>query len=251
MNNRTDSLLFATCYVANEQAWMARYQPWLRYYQSSALAGIPMLLIDDGSPYEPCSKEVHIAHSLDQLDFENAKVNIFRFPNNLGRSSLQSYPGWWRSFLFSATVVQHTRRRKLIHIESDAFIISDRFFKQILDLEVGWVAPWLSKYQLPETAIQVICSDQISSLERLKQHADLNKKMAEEILPFTEINKDWVGDRYSEFKRNRWIFRSKKFDRIKLFQNDFFYAPIPANADFATQVVPRQLHADRRFQNAL
>ena len=48
------------------------------------------------------------------------------------------------------------------------------------------------------------------------------------------------SERYSEIRKNRWIFRSKKFDRIPLFHHPLFREPIPADADFVTQAVISQ-----------
>ena len=250
MHNKHRSVVFATSYLANETVWISRYLPWINYYKQSPLADIPLLLIDDGSPYIPSSDFIHAVDDVYKLDLQPQKVNIFRFNDNLGRSSLTRYPGWWRSFLFSAEIAQHLDLKKLIHIESDAYILSNSCFGTILELSKGWTSPWLPKYGLPETGIQIICEDQLTALANIKNHPDLNKRMAEEILPFTDIRRDWIGDRYSEFKRNRWVFRSKKFDRFKFFQRDFFYEPIPANADFATQVVPRQLK-DTRLRGSI
>lgn len=245
MNLNPDALLFATSYIADRKAWIARYRPWVNFYRLSPLGKLPLVLIDDGSPYLPEDPDVIVCNPASDGGLVPDKVNIFHFKDNLGRSSLKSYPGWWRSFIFSADLAKRHGHCKIIHIESDAYILSNRLFNKIINFNSGWVTFWLKKYQMPETAIQIICPDQLDRLEQMKDHHLLNREMAENILPFTEIDKEMVGDRYSEFKRNRWIFRSRKFDRIPLFQTDFFYEPIPENADFATQVVPRQLKHQR------
>jgi hypothetical protein len=61
--------------------------------------------------------------------------------------------------------------------------------------------------------------------------------IAERLLPFTSVNRQFKGD--------RGIFRSRKFNRLPIFPLDFFREPIPHDADFATQVVPRQKVAFR------
>ena len=107
---------------------------------------------------------------------------------------------------------------------------------------VGVNRLWAQRYQFPETAVQVICRDQFAMFDQLKaahpvwQFVDI----AERLLPFTSVQRQFKGDRYGEFSRNRGIFRSRKFDRFTLFQHDYFRAPIPADADFAAQVVSRQ-----------
>ncbi|MCD8515907.1 MAG: hypothetical protein LRY61_01305 [Burkholderiaceae bacterium] len=243
-----NAVLFATAYIKDQRAWLTRYKPWIDYYQQSPLGNLPLVLIDDGSPYLPDNSAVAICNPSEPAQLRAGQPTIFHFNDNLGRSSLQSYPGWWRSFLFSAQIARSNDNCKLIHIESDAYVLSPRLFQKIIDLRHGWTTFWLEKYQMPETAIQVICPDQLANLEQIERHPMLNREMAEKFLPFTEIDKQMIGDRYSEFKRNRWIFRSRKFDGFPLFKTDFFFKPIPSNADFATQVVPRQLK-DFRFRN--
>ena len=101
---------------------------------------------------------------------------------------------------------------------------------------------WSPRHRFPETALQVICKDQFENFEKLK---DANPSLsfpdlAERLLPFTNVHKQFIGDRYSDIKKNRGIFRSQKFNKIPLFKRDFFWAPIPADADYVTQGITRQ-----------
>lgn len=72
----------------------------------------------------------------------------------------------------------------------------------INSVESGWTVFWCSGYEMPETAIQVICEDQFDIMDNLaaKGSGEFDGHLAERILPFTSINKDFVGDRYGEFK---------------------------------------------------
>jgi hypothetical protein len=101
---------------------------------------------------------------------------------------------------------------------------------------------WTERYQFPETAIQVICSDQFEMFEQFKaRQPDLNYgDLAENLLPFTSVDRQFKGERYSEMRKHRGFLRSKKFDRIPLFHRPFFREPIPADADFVTQAVISQ-----------
>jgi len=248
-NDQQKTLVFATSYMRDAQSWQDRYEPWFQYYRRSALGHMPLVLIDDGSPFIPNHEQVDLYRAQSQLDPQPGRLSIIRFTDNLGRSSLTSYPGWWRSFLYAATLAQQTGYDKIIHIESDAYILSERFYSYLANIRQGWTTFWLPTYQMPETAIQVICKDQYDNMLEIREHPKINCELAEKFLPFTHIDKGMKGDRYSEFKRNRWIFRSKKFDRFPPFKTDFFFAPIPQDCDFATQVVQRQLR-DIRFRNA-
>ena len=239
------TLVFATSYMRDAQAWKSRYQRWFQYYRQSPLGQLPLTLIDDGSPFPPDDPVVNLQIAGNSPDIKSGYLNIIRFPDNLGRSSLANYPGWWRSFLFSAVLAKQQGFNRIIHIESDAYILSERFYDRLLSTERGWTTFWLPTYQLPETAIQIIGEDQFDNMLSVWEHPELNLALAENILPFTCVDKSMKGDRYSEFKRNRWIFRSQKFDRFPLFKTDLFFAPIPKDADFATQVVQRQFREPR------
>jgi len=247
---RDDCLLFATSFMRDEQDWHNRYLRWYRYYRQSQLGNTPLVLIDDGSPFLPEDADTHMCKPDNWYRPQRHQLNIVRFEQNLGRQSLTSYPGWWRSFLLAPELAKRAGCRKIIHIESDAYILTERMFSLIENINEGWTTFWLPTYQMPETAIQVICEDQFDNMLAIWNHSDINRELAENILPFTQVVKTMKGDRYSEFKRNRWIFRSRKFDWFPPFKTNFFFAPIPPDADFATQVVPRQF-SDIRFQVVL
>lgn len=237
------SVFFCTSYIANADAWSSRYKRWLEFHQKLNFGNTHFVLIDDASPFLPPENEAIVINPGDALPQDMPAV--IRFPNRLGRSSLLSYPRWWRSFLHSVDLARSIGANKIIHVESDAFIISQRMRDYINNLESGWTTFWAASYNFPETAIQVICEDQFDALASFKERApsELEGKFAEELLPFTYINQDMIGDRYSEFRvpiLRTGLLRSRKFNRLKFFQSDQFRERIPAQADFATQVTPDQ-----------
>jgi hypothetical protein len=237
------SIVFCTSFASNRTAWESRYKLWFDYYSNQDLGADWLLAIDDASPFIPHPAEIKTLDADAILSPQEPFKGILQFPDRLGRSSLTAYPGWWRSFLHSVNVARMVKADKIIHIESDAFIFSDRLFQQIRDQESGWSCLWSPHFRLPETAIQVICHDQFHKIEALQQckQSDLDGHFAENILPFTHIDKSLIGDRYGEIRKNRCIFRSKKFNKLPIFDSDFFWSSIPANADFATQVDERLL----------
>lgn len=236
------SILFCTSYIKDQQAWDSRYQRWLNYYQNGPINALKKIMIDDGSPFLPSSDIIKTVSVDTSVALNQEKCLIIRFDNNLGRHSTADYPGWWRSFLHAVDIANELGVDKIIHIESDAYILTPRLANYINDIQSGWHVLWSPHYQFPETAIQVICRDQFGSLEQIKKdHPNFSfPDIAEKVLPFTEINREFKGDRYSDFQRNRWIFRSRKFNRFRIFNTDFFLVAIPPDADFVTQTVPRQ-----------
>jgi len=233
------SILFCTSYIKDQAAWDTRYQRWLTHYIHMDLGADRILLIDDCSPYSPSGIQVHGIG--DGTPVPEDKHLILRFKNRLGRSGLLSYPGWWRSFLHALDVAKELGVDKIIHIESDAFILSSKLQAHINSLESGWSTLWSEHYRIPETAVQVICKDQFEQLAMFQamSHDQLSGQLAENMLPFTQVDKHFKGDRYGDMRQNRWIFRSRKFHHWPIFGRDFFWAKIPTDADFATQVTER------------
>lgn len=236
------TLLFCTSYVRDQTEWRTRYQRWIDFYQRHDMGAEQLLLIDDASPNLssmtplPC---LDAEHELDQARF---RVQVVRFQHRLGKSTNTVYPGWWRSFTHSVTAARALGANKLIHVESDALVLSERLREHIASLRHGWHVLWCPKHAMPETAIQVICEDQFEALAAFGngRWEAYGGQLAEHLLPFTQVSKDFKGDRYSEMRRYRGLFRSRKFDRLPLFQQNFFWAPIPPDADFAAQVEERQ-----------
>lgn len=233
------SVFFCTSYISDANAWRVRYKRWLDFHQQLDFGDARFVMIDDASPFCPPPSEVAITQPGGNL--AEGQASIIRFPDRLGRSSLLSYPGWWRSFLHSVDVARSIGASKIIHVESDAFIISERMRDYINSLSDGWTTFWAASYNFPETAIQVICEDQFEAMASFKEKTpeSLEGKFAEELLPFTHVNRDMIGDRYSEFRiplLRTGLLRSRKFNRLKFFQGNRFRACISADADFATQV---------------
>ena len=209
-------------------------------------------MIDDGSPFLPPTDIIKTVSDNTPLGSNGDKNLIIRFDNNLGRQSGADYPGWWRSFLHSVKVANELGVNKIIHIESDAYIMTPRLVNFINEIESGWNVLWSPRYRFPETAIQVICRDQFEIFEKFKgNHPDYSfPDIAERLLPFTAVHKQFKGDRYSDFTKNRWIFRSKKFNKIPIFKHVYFWETIPPDADFVTQGIGRQEFVYRRGEAA-
>jgi hypothetical protein len=247
------SLLFCTSYIRDAQDWTDRYARWVDHYQRHDMGAGQLFLIDDASPglpapgLPPC---MDAEHGLDQATH---RTQVLRFASRLGRASRFSYFGWWRSFTHAVKVARARGAAKLIHVESDAFVLSPRLRSYISSLDSGWTVLWCDFHAMPETAIQVICEDQFDALARFgdgrwQAH---DGKPAELVLPFTQVVKDFKGDRYSEMKQHRGLLRSRKFDGLFMRHWDTFWQPIPAEADFVTQVEDPQWRYSRTLRAAL
>lgn len=209
------TLLFTTSYCVSNQEWTERVYKWYNYYTKSSLHYDKILILDDCSPVDPAWNECKII--TDQFTSEpEASAFIFKFKNNLGRPAHLDYPGWFRSFSFAARYAYKFNYDKIIHIESDAYLISSSIIDWFNKTNSGWIPLWCSRHLFPETAIQLIGRDQIVNFYKTTQlpyNTYFRGSTIETCLPFTAVNQSFKGDRYSEYTDN-----------------------IPADADYACQV---------------
>ncbi len=235
------TLLFCTSYipsVADPSGFggLARWRKWIDYYTDRKLqfGADRFALIDDGSPLENLSLPVTIVSADRPLPEElPSGVLLFRFEAHLGRHSMYRFPGWWRSFTFASELQRAYRFRKLIHVESDAYVISPRLAAHLKALDQGWTAflqaqyrsrlarwrypraasltPWenlkqkisysLKPAPIAESAIQVICADYFKQLAELWSAGPEfwgREMMAEAVLPFSSVDSRFIGNRYGE-----------------------------------------------------
>ena len=212
------TLVFCTSYVADARAWELRYRRWLQHHRVLPWRDAQFCLVDDASPYWPPAAEATSLRVGQPLPAPSPPVLMLHFDQRLGRSGVTHYPGWWRSFLHSVAVARHYGCGKIVHIESDAFVLSRRMLAFIESRERGWTAFWCPRWRFPETAIQVICADQFEAMDRMAAIGwdNMAGRLAEQVLPFTDVVREPHGDRYGE-RRSR----------------------IPGFADFAAQVGPQ------------
>jgi hypothetical protein len=198
------TLLFCTTWADSADLWRLRYGKWLTHVLHSRLRYAQVLLVDDGSPVQPAMDDstVVAAEQL-PLDCPSTRVVLAHFSSRLGRPATLEYPGWWRSFFLAAQYAAKYSFDKVIHIESDTFVLSDALTDYVNAIQSGWTALWSPYHGLPETCIQVIGADQIP------RYLDMSKesyspgyagRLAETILPFTQVECCFKGDRYGEYR---------------------------------------------------
>ncbi len=217
------TLIYCTAFAPTALLWDRRYRRWVDAVLSGGLLHDQILLVDDGSPVLPGWPDTDIVtlHTLDEAAHvtSTAPVLLLRFPNRLGRAAVYDFPGWYRSFASGARYAQAARFQKVLHIESDAYIVSPRMRDWANAATAGWRAPYSAKYDFPEMAIQVIGLDQLGQFAAFSEqpYSVLKDQTHETALPLTHVEKSFFGDRFGE-------------EGIA----------VPANADFATQVPPQR-----------
>ncbi len=179
--------------------WDVRYRLWIEAIRRSSVHFDQILLVDDGSKHLPAWPDVTILHDGEDL-LCDAPLVIRHFADPLGRPTPADFPGWVRSFFSVAPYAEVNGFTKVVHIEADAFLITQRACDYINGLRDGWTALWCDRHKWPESGIQVITG---SGLHVYKEWAskpieDFAGACIELTLPFSHVERDLVGDRYGE-----------------------------------------------------
>ncbi len=157
-------------------------------------------MVDDGSATMPDGPDVVVIGEGECLVVDAPRV-VFHFEHNLGRRSVFDFPGWYRSFKFACEYADRNGFTKVVHIESDAFVISERLRDYINAVHDGWLALWCIKHDFPEITIQVMAGSGLTAYRTFCErvpHEALVGHPYETQLPFTRIEKGFIGDRYGE-----------------------------------------------------
>lgn len=187
-------------YIFCGAAWpilpVERYVLWSKYYH--ALFPDTQLVIFHDGPNA-------------NLWSESSALVKYLTPH-LGRPSHLDHAGFFRSFLQIPEYLY--KSKKVIWIDWDFMIVTQRFLDWICDITTGWRTVWCPQFDFPESSLQIICADQLESFKLFRQRwiATAKNVEIERHIPFTEINRNYIGGRYS--------------DKAE---------PVPANADYVAQ----------------
>jgi hypothetical protein len=207
---RERTLVFCTAY-ADHHAWNQRYRRWLQAIRTSGVQYDQLLLVDDGSAVLPEWPDADIISDEMRL-VSDAPVAFYHHARHLGRHDILDFPGWYRSFALAARWATVGGFTRVVHVESDAFLISDAAVNYVNGVQDAWIAMLCPRHQMPESAIQVMAGSGFARYAEYVAGAyeQLRHQSHELLIPFTHIEHGLIGDRYGEYQ-------------------DF----IPADADFA------------------
>ena len=214
------TLLFCTSYCPVEASWRERQRRWLDHHLPLPLAHDAVFVLDDASPFVPSDQHAMVLSDLPEVLPRGPAAFVYRFANREGRAGIKGHRGWWRSFLFSLTIARRYRYSRIVHIESDAYLLSRRIVDYINAIDRGWTVFWCPRYNCPEPALQIIAHDQFDAMAGVASRSldTLTQGIAEMTLPFTHVERSFTGNRYGEFRMS-----------------------IPSYADFACQVNSQDL----------
>jgi hypothetical protein len=127
-----------------------------------------------------------------------ARAQIVRFPIRYNRTNLLDNLYGWRAVYFCREMFRTFEFDKVIFVESDFLVRSARMWEWIDGISDGWQTVFCPKYRFAESAFQVITPCREFMEFTAGDFRQYNGRVMEETLPFTHVNRDLVGDRYSE-----------------------------------------------------
>jgi len=204
VRQRSKTLAFCTTYVGvdtpRKGRWNTRYRRWVDAMRSNGVEFDQLLMIDDGSPDPPNWPDCAVGKG-DLDTIPDAPLLLYHFDDRLGRPSVSDFPGWVRSFFFAAEFALRRGFDRVIHIESDAFLIGAEVTRWANSTSTGWTALWCQHYARPETGIQLIAGETIHRWRSFAQQPieALRGIVIEDVLPFTAVEHRFEGDRYTEY----------------------------------------------------
>ena len=201
------SLLFCTSYFETEETYFLRYKKWISYYSALSFTDDKdIFILDDGSNLAVADNLYNYIEGDITEDTKTEKVNFYHFPERLTQGIAANSEGWYRSFLYSYDIATTLGYDKIIHIESDLYLLSPKICEYINNLNSGWVSFKCPTYQFPESSLQIINKDNYKKFFNFQQEVlakglwKMSSKNAEWIIPFSRTETRFVGDRYGERK---------------------------------------------------
>jgi SAM-dependent methyltransferase len=189
------TLLFAPMWLDKENR-LERNIKWLRYMRDNDIftkLGVDKLFFVDNASSD---------ENIELVKQEYPSMTIHRCTEFLARTSHLEYPYWYRAFAIAAQYAKDNGYEKIIHIDTDVYVLSERICTHIKTLNSGWNAFWCPRHNFAESTFQVIGSDKIEEMrawmaEGYKKHYPCD---AEHVIPWTNIIKTFDGDRYGEIR---------------------------------------------------
>lgn len=183
--------IFTTTYLVPQERFDKTVK-FLDYY--SRKTNYDIYVLDNNSPLE---KAIEL-----QLLFP--QIKIIRYDEHFDRPSHLDYKYLWRAVFDLQNYFNEYE--KIIYMDNDFYILSDKMFNYINDLKDSWTTFWCKMHQFPETGCHIILKNDPNYTNFIK---DLtlqnfinlyNNSCMENTLPVSKIEKSFNGDRFGELK---------------------------------------------------
>lgn len=192
-----------TCIVTTiwlgDEAYKQKLIKLLGYYltQCKDLKFSEIIVIDNASD----EKEIQKIEAL----MIGEPVRFIRNSEHFDRPSHLSYKYLWRAVYTLKDILK--TYDKIIYIDSDFYILSSKMTNYINNLNSGWTTFWCTKHGFPETGCHILVNGTKQyenfvnkSWDQFVQ--DNNNMVMETRLPVTNVEKNMIGNRWSEYPKD-------------------------------------------------
>lgn len=186
------TILVTTCWLGNQE-YIDKTKKFLKYYSHPiSLQYDNVVLLDNASEFNKIFNLTPSQHPYVQ-----------RFHKHLPRTSILGYPYLWRAVYFFQELFKEYD--KIVYMDNDFFLTSEKAISLVNNFNSGYMSFYCNKHKFPETGIQVVtkdCKEYWNFVKDLSEEEFIAKytgKMMETHLPLTHIEKDLIGDRWSEY----------------------------------------------------
>lgn len=202
------SFVFAPC-ILDTPYRVERNIKWLDYYEPllPKLGAECIWLVDNASDWDTLKSLGGSIYSpkmeLLQPATDRPFLNVVHYEQRLERVRFKVYHYWWRAmFTGWQTIPEKFGYKKAIHIDTDVFVLSAKLAEHIKNTNSGWSAFYCPRHDFPDSTFTVLCKDRydisdafIGGSFPIEKYDD---KDAEHIIPFTNVIKEFSGDRFGE-----------------------------------------------------
>jgi len=119
------TLLYCAGYSTSDLDWEKRWRRWYDYNKQKGLHFDQLLIVDNGSPELPGWSDNRVIHNLDR-PWYNKNIVIYRYEDTLDTDAHLN-----RSVQIASAYATQYDFDKLLHMESDVYILSKRLAKFI------------------------------------------------------------------------------------------------------------------------
>jgi hypothetical protein len=207
------TVLYSACYLEGNDSFgnsrLERTERYLKYYRAikEEIGFEKIFLLDNSSTWENLKKlggSVYDENNRSITIFSPSDLFVYRCRDHLerGNSSGEDYPYCWRALYFINTLIDQYRYEKIISIDTDCFVVSNRLAQFTRYCVSGWHTLYCQKYKFPEASFHILNQDAFPVLEKYTEDRNFmsrnGKVMIERDIPFTKVHKQFDCDRYGE-----------------------------------------------------
>lgn len=184
--------IVTTTYLVPDERFK-KTEKFLDYYL--AKTDYHIYVLDNSSPAEELKR---LRDKYETTD--SARVTIVSLKPHYDRPSHLDYKYLWRAVFFLSSFFVYYD--KIIYMDNDFYILSDKMFKYIEEIKSGWTTFYSAHYGFPETGCHVLTEcDEYNDFVDMEMDDFVNKyngKIMEDVLPVTHVERSMIGDRYGE-----------------------------------------------------